>query len=87
MKVFSVSFFSTQTEQVNAMAPTIDAELEQIDRKHAQLARISTDLVDALGLYHQVSQTHTYLPGIWMIVRCCLFNKLNIKDRSKSVSN
>lgn len=41
-------------EQVNAMAPTIDAELEQIDRKHAQLARISTDLVDALGLYHQL---------------------------------
>ncbi|KAK8724189.1 hypothetical protein OTU49_011259 [Cherax quadricarinatus] len=41
-------------EQVNAMAPTIDAELEQIDRKHALLARISTDLVDALGLYHQL---------------------------------
>ncbi|XP_063613298.1 signal transducing adapter molecule 1-like [Penaeus indicus] len=41
-------------EQVNAMAPTIDAELEQIDRKHAQLARISTDLVDALSLYHSL---------------------------------
>ncbi|XP_045602870.2 signal transducing adapter molecule 1 isoform X1 [Procambarus clarkii] len=41
-------------DQVNAMAPTIDAELEQIDRKHALLARISTDLVDALGLYHQL---------------------------------
>ncbi|XP_050725461.1 signal transducing adapter molecule 1-like [Eriocheir sinensis] len=46
-------------EQVNAMAPTIDAELEQIDRKHAQLARISTDLVDALGLYHQVGYHKT----------------------------
>lgn len=36
------------------MAPGIDAELELIDKKHAQLARISTDLVDALNLYHQV---------------------------------
>lgn len=41
-------------EQVNAMAPNIDAELERIDKKHAQLARISAGLVDALGLYHQV---------------------------------
>lgn len=50
------------SEQVNAMAPTIDAELEQIDRKHAQLARISTDLVDALSLYHSVS-------GIYFVFR------------------
>ncbi|KAB7494276.1 Signal transducing adapter molecule 1 [Armadillidium nasatum] len=41
-------------EQVNAMAPNIDAELERIDKKHAQLARISAGLVDALGLYHQL---------------------------------
>lgn len=50
-------------EQVNAMAPTIDAELEQIDRKHAQLARISTDLVDALGLYHQLMRDMPHTMG------------------------
>ena len=36
------------------MAPSIDADLETIDRKHAQLARLSTDLNEALTLYHQV---------------------------------
>ncbi|KAK4316073.1 hypothetical protein Pmani_012717 [Petrolisthes manimaculis] len=45
---------ATLEEQVNAMAPTIDADLELIDRQHAQLARISTGLVDALALYHQL---------------------------------
>ena len=39
------------------MAPTIDAELEQIDRKHAQLERLSGDLVEALNLYHSVSMS------------------------------
>jgi len=39
---------------VNAMGPLIDAELEAIDRRHAQLTRISTELVDALNLYHQL---------------------------------
>ena len=38
------------------MAPTIDQELEQIDRKHAQLERLSGDLVEALNLYHSVSR-------------------------------
>ena len=41
-------------EQVNAMAPNIDAELERVDRKHAQLSMISKDLVGALNLYHQL---------------------------------
>ncbi|CAL4066500.1 unnamed protein product, partial [Meganyctiphanes norvegica] len=41
-------------ESVNAMAPTIDAELEKIDRTHAELARLSTDLVGSLNLYHQL---------------------------------
>ena len=41
-------------DQVNAMGPLIDAELESIDRRHAQLTRISTELVDALNLYHQL---------------------------------
>merc|ERR1711936_1243029 len=40
--------------QVNGMGPLIDAELELVDRRHAQLTRISTELVDALNLYHQL---------------------------------
>lgn len=39
------------------MGPMIDAELERVDRRHAQLTRLSTELVDALNLYHQVSLT------------------------------
>uniref|UniRef100_A0A6M2DJX5 Putative signal transducing adaptor protein stam/stam2 n=1 Tax=Xenopsylla cheopis TaxID=163159 RepID=A0A6M2DJX5_XENCH len=38
--------------QVNKMGPLIDAELENIDRKHAQLTQLSGDLVEALNLYH-----------------------------------
>merc|ERR1711976_1089924 len=41
-------------EHVNQMGPMIDAELESVDRRHAQLARLSTELVDALNLYHQL---------------------------------
>ena len=32
----------------------IDTELEAVDRRHAQLTRLSTELVDALNLYHQL---------------------------------
>ena len=32
----------------------IDTELEQVDRRLAQLTRLSTELVDALNLYHQL---------------------------------
>lgn len=39
-------------EQVNAMGPLIDNELERVDRKHAQLTQLSSDLVEALNLYH-----------------------------------
>ncbi|XP_069685533.1 signal transducing adapter molecule 1 isoform X1 [Periplaneta americana] len=39
-------------EQVNAMGPLIDQELERVDRKHAQLTQLSSDLVEALNLYH-----------------------------------
>jgi signal transducing adaptor molecule len=39
-------------EQVNAMGPLIDQELEKVDRKHAQLTQLSSDLVEALNLYH-----------------------------------
>lgn len=34
------------------MGPLIDMELEKVDRKHAQLTQLSSNLVDALNLYH-----------------------------------
>lgn len=34
------------------MGPLIDNELERVDRKHAQLTQLSSDLVEALNLYH-----------------------------------
>jgi len=43
-----------QEDQVYKMGPLIDAELEAVDRRHAQLTRLSTELVDALNLYHQL---------------------------------
>uniref|UniRef100_A0A1B0D6L3 Uncharacterized protein n=1 Tax=Phlebotomus papatasi TaxID=29031 RepID=A0A1B0D6L3_PHLPP len=39
-------------QQVNQMGPLIDAELERVDRKHAQLTQLSSDLVEAINLYH-----------------------------------
>ncbi|KAK6622929.1 hypothetical protein RUM43_008781 [Polyplax serrata] len=41
-------------DEVNAMGPLIDAELERVDRKHAQLTQLSSDLVEALNLYHSL---------------------------------
>lgn len=41
-------------ERVSAMAPTIDAELEQIDKQHNELAKLNNDLMQGLNLYHQV---------------------------------
>lgn len=41
-------------KQAAAMAPTIDAELEQIDRKHNELTRLNADLITGLNLYHQL---------------------------------
>lgn len=38
--------------EVNNMGPLIDSELERVDRKHAQLTKLSSDLVEALNLYH-----------------------------------
>jgi signal transducing adaptor molecule len=34
------------------MGPLIDQELERVDRKNAQLTQLSSDLVEALNLYH-----------------------------------
>lgn len=36
------------------MGPLIDAALEKVDRRHAQLTQLSSDLVDALNLYHML---------------------------------
>lgn len=41
-------------QEVNQMGPLIDAELERVDRKHAQLTQLSVDLVDAINLYHSL---------------------------------
>lgn len=42
--------------------PLIDAELEKVDRKHAQLTQLSADLVDALGLYHTLMREPQFPP-------------------------
>lgn len=39
---------------VNQMGPLIDMELERVDRKHAQLTQLSSDLVEAINLYHSL---------------------------------
>jgi len=49
MSVISMFYFA---ERVTAMGPLIDAALEKVDRRHAQLTQLSSDLVDALNLYH-----------------------------------
>ncbi|KAL5280799.1 STAM2 family protein [Megaselia abdita] len=38
--------------EVHQMGPLIDAELERVDRKNAQLTMLSSNLVDAINLYH-----------------------------------
>lgn len=37
--------------QVNQMLPLIDNELERIDRHHAKLTQLSSNLVDAINMY------------------------------------
>jgi len=49
-------------QQVGAMAPLIDAELERTDRRHAQLTRLSHELVDALSLYHSLMREAPPMP-------------------------
>jgi len=50
---------STDTEemsileaQVNAMAPMIEAQLEQLDKKHSQLTQLCTELLEGVKLYN-----------------------------------
>ncbi|XP_049802219.1 signal transducing adapter molecule 1 isoform X1 [Schistocerca nitens] len=50
-------------EQVNTMGPLIDQELERVDRKHAQLTQLSTDLVEALNLYHTLMREPAPMSG------------------------
>lgn len=44
------------------MGPLIDAELEKVDRKHAQLTQLSSDLVEALSLYHTLMREQSFNP-------------------------
>lgn len=37
---------------MNRMGPLIDTELERIDRKHATLSKLSSDLIETINLYH-----------------------------------
>lgn len=43
-------------EQVMAMGPLIDTALEKVDRRHAQLTQLSSDLVDAVNLYRTLQR-------------------------------
>ena len=53
-------------EQVNSMGPMIDTELEKVDRRHAQLTRLSHQLVDALTLYHTLMRDMPPAPAYGM---------------------
>ncbi|XP_022901801.2 signal transducing adapter molecule 2 [Onthophagus taurus] len=46
--------------EVNAMGPLIDSELERVDRKHAQLTQLSSDLVEAFSLYHTLMREQQF---------------------------
>nr|XP_014099366.2 signal transducing adapter molecule 1 isoform X1 [Bactrocera oleae] len=51
-------------QEVHQMGPLIDTELERVDRKHAQLTQLSSDLVDAINLYHSLMRDdHMTLAG------------------------
>lgn len=41
------------SDEVNAMGPLIDAELERVDSKHAQLNQLCMDLQRALTMYNE----------------------------------
>ncbi|XP_037710450.1 signal transducing adapter molecule 1 [Drosophila subpulchrella] len=50
-------------QEVHQMGPLIDAELERVDRKHAQLTQLSSDLVDAINLYHTLMRDDRVAAG------------------------
>lgn len=47
---------------VNQMSPLIDSELERVDRKHAQLTQLSSDLIDTINLYHSLMRETERVP-------------------------
>lgn len=47
---------------VNQMGPLIDSELERVDRKHAQLTQLSSDLIDTINLYHSLMRDSERAP-------------------------
>lgn len=51
---------------VNQMGPLIDSELERVDRKHAQLTQLSSDLIDTINLYHSLMRETERTPALGM---------------------
>lgn len=51
---------------VNQMGPLIDSELERVDRKHAQLTQLSSDLIDTINLYHSLMRETERAPSVSM---------------------
>lgn len=51
---------------VNQMGPLIDSELERVDRKHAQLTQLSSDLIDTINLYHSLMRETERAPALGM---------------------
>ncbi|KAK9510582.1 hypothetical protein O3M35_005329 [Rhynocoris fuscipes] len=51
-------------DEVTEMGPLIDAELERVDRNHAQLTQTCAGLVEALNLYHALMRDVTPKPGL-----------------------
>lgn len=50
--------------QVNRMLPLIDSELECVDRNHAKLTQLSTNLVEAINMYHMLMrESEGFLPS------------------------
>lgn len=47
---------------VNQMGPLIDSELERVDRKHAQLTQLSSDLIGTINLYHSLMRDSERAP-------------------------
>lgn len=54
-------YYCLFSAEVNRMGPLIDLELEKVDRKHAHLTQLSSDLVDALNLYHTLMREPAHL--------------------------
>lgn len=44
----------TLEQHVNHMLPILDNELERVDRNHAKLTQLSTQLVEAINMYHML---------------------------------